>query len=93
MCPFRYTPAFGPLTSVLHSATTMDVESKQKEDGALAQDSSFGETLEGTASHERLDRNFSLLSISAVGIVTGNTWAALGGSIVSLALERIQAIC
>lgn len=29
----------------------------------------------------RLDRNFSLLSICSVGIVTGNTWAALGGSI------------
>ena len=27
------------------------------------------------------DRNFSLLSISAVGIVTGNSWAAIGGSI------------
>lgn len=32
---------------------------------------------------QELDRNFSLLSITAVGIVTGNTWAALGGSIVS----------
>ena len=32
---------------------------------------------------QQLDRNFSLLSISAVGVVTGNTWAALGGSIVS----------
>jgi hypothetical protein len=31
---------------------------------------------------QELDRNFSLFSICSVGIVTGNTWAALGGSIV-----------
>ena len=31
---------------------------------------------------QELDRNFSLLSISAVGIVSGNTWTILGGSIV-----------
>ena len=37
---------------------------------------------------QQLDRNFNLLSISAVGIVTGNTWAALGGSIVSQSSGR-----
>ena len=36
---------------------------------------------------QELDRNFSSLSITAVGIVNGNTWAALGGSIVGLSLE------
>jgi choline transport protein len=35
-----------------------------------------------TGHKQELDRNFSLLSICSVGIVTGNTWAALGGSIV-----------
>ena len=35
---------------------------------------------------QELDRNFSLLSISAVGIVSDNAWAFLGGSIVSLSL-------
>ena len=30
---------------------------------------------------QELERNFSLFSICSVGIVTGNTWAALGGSI------------
>jgi choline transport protein len=30
---------------------------------------------------QEIERNFSLLSICSVGIVTGNTWAALGGSI------------
>ena len=27
----------------------------------------------------QLDRNFSLLSICATGLVVGNTWVALGG--------------
>ena len=71
----------------------MDVDAKRQENGALAHDSSLGEMLDGAPSHEQLDRNFSLLSISAVGIVTGNTWAALGGSIVSLACKVIAAIC
>jgi choline transport protein len=30
---------------------------------------------------QELERNFSLFSVCSVGIVTGNTWAALGGSI------------
>ncbi|KAF1810707.1 amino acid transporter [Eremomyces bilateralis CBS 781.70] len=30
---------------------------------------------------QELERNFSLLSVASVGITTGNTWAALGGSI------------
>jgi choline transport protein len=38
------------------------------------------EVQEGTQTGE-LNRNFSLFSICSVGIVTGNTWAALGGSI------------
>ena len=32
--------------------------------------------------HQQLDRNFSLLSICSLAICTGNTWLALGGSIV-----------
>jgi hypothetical protein len=31
---------------------------------------------------QEVDRNFSLLSITALGIVAGNTWTALGGAIV-----------
>lgn len=50
-------------------------------------DESLGTTAEvvNVGGHKQeLDRNFSLLSISAVGIVNGNTWAALGGSVVGL---------
>lgn len=37
---------------------------------------------------QQLDRNFSLLSICGVGLVSGNTWAALGGTIVSDPTQR-----
>lgn len=42
----------------------------------------LGEVINASGHKQELDRNFSLLSICAVGICTGNTWAALGGSIV-----------
>ena len=50
-----------------------------------------GEVINASGHKQELDRNFSLLSICAVGICTGNTWAALGGSIVSL-IEFIRKI-
>ena len=40
------------------------------------------EILNASGHVQELDRNFSLLSLASVGINTGNTWAALGGSIV-----------
>jgi len=43
-----------------------------------------GEVISASGYKQELDRNFSLLSICAVGIRTDNTWAALGRSIVSL---------
>ena len=53
------------------------------------QDENVGITAEivNAGGHKQeLDLNFSLLSISAAGIVNGNTWAVLGGSIVGLSL-------
>lgn len=41
-----------------------------------------GEVISASGYKQELDRNFSLLSICAVGIRTDNTWAALGRSIV-----------
>jgi choline transport protein len=35
---------------------------------------------------QELDRNFRLINICGLGITTGNTWIALGGSIVCKAL-------
>ena len=42
-----------------------------------------GEELNASGHKQELERNFSLLSLCAIGITTGNVWAALGGSIVS----------
>ena len=51
------------------------------EKGTMAEhDPDFMEANE-TGHIQELERNFSLFSICSVGIVTGNTWAALGGSI------------
>ena len=42
-----------------------------------------GEIINVGGHKQELDRQFSLLSICSVGIVVGNAWTALGGSIVS----------
>lgn len=43
-----------------------------------------GEVINASGHKQQLERQFSLLSICSIGITTGNVWAALGGSIVSL---------
>ncbi|EMD86901.1 hypothetical protein COCC4DRAFT_141061 [Bipolaris maydis ATCC 48331] len=40
------------------------------------------EVLNASGHKQELERNFSLLNLCAIGITTGNVWAALGGSIV-----------
>jgi choline transport protein len=42
----------------------------------------IGQVINSSGHIQELERNFGLLSICSVGICTGNTWAALGGSIV-----------
>jgi hypothetical protein len=37
---------------------------------------------------QELERQFGLLSISAIGIVTGCSWALMGGTIVGLARQH-----
>lgn len=34
---------------------------------------------------QELERNFGLLSVCSLGITSGNTWIALGGTVVSFA--------
>ena len=67
----------------------MGGDTKQHDDVELGNDVATGEVFHDSILEQKLDRNFSLLSISAVGIVTGNTWAALGGSIVSAFLRDV----
>ena len=64
-----------------------------KEKITVGQEYDLDEHLDTTAEEvnagghkQELDTNFSLLSISAVGIVSGNTWTILGGSVVGIPL-------
>jgi hypothetical protein len=47
-------------------------------------ESSTDELINASGHKQELERNFSLLSLTAVAITTGNTWVAIGGSVVSL---------
>ncbi|KAJ5551942.1 SNF2-related protein [Penicillium sp. DV-2018c] len=42
-----------------------------------------GELVNASGHRQELERNFSLLSICAVAVTTGNTWIAQGGSVVT----------
>lgn len=42
---------------------------------------SSGELVNPSGHRQELERNFSLLSICAVAVTTGNTWIAQGGSV------------
>jgi len=66
----------------------MDSEKKVIEDTpSLETDEAVGEVFNASGHKQELDRQFSLLSVCSIGITTGNVWAALGGSIVSLFLN------
>ncbi|KAE8380628.1 amino acid/polyamine transporter I [Aspergillus bertholletiae] len=57
-----------------------------KKAGAIesaAEDQSPGEVINASGHRQELDRNFSLLSICAIAVTTGNTWIAQGGSVVT----------
>jgi len=59
----------------------MDV--KEAQSGEVASSTDGPEELINASGHKQeLERNFSLLSLCAAAITTGNTWVALGGSIV-----------
>ncbi|THV77801.1 amino acid transporter [Aureobasidium pullulans] len=57
-----------------HKLTPYRSEQPEVEEGTI--------TVNTSGHTQELERNFSIVSICAVGIVTGNTWCALGGSIV-----------
>lgn len=61
-----------------------DVEKKVSVESPYEADEEVGEVLNASGHKQELERQFSLLSICSIGITTGNVWAALGGSIVSL---------
>lgn len=60
------------------------VAAEQSSDSTAISNTDTVETREINASGhpQELERNFGLLSICGIGIITGNSWTALGGSIV-----------
>ncbi|EGC41688.1 choline transporter [Histoplasma capsulatum var. duboisii H88] len=46
-----------------------------------AKQSLSGEAVNASGHKQELERNFSLISICAIGITTGNSWTAMGGSL------------
>ncbi|KAJ5901550.1 hypothetical protein N7495_002078 [Penicillium taxi] len=58
-----------------------DIPKKAQVFENTADDSHEGELINASGHHQELDRNFSLLSICAVAVTTGNTWIAQGGSV------------
>lgn len=45
---------------------------------------SAADLINASGHKQELERNFSLLSLCAIAITSGNTWVAIGGSVVSL---------
>lgn len=67
-------------------------ELEPKQAGAIestAEDQSPGELINASGHRQELDRNFSLLSICAVAVTTGNTWIAQGGSVVCCTMSLL----
>lgn len=51
--------------------------------GADRSGSAVAMDINASGHRQELDRNFGLLSICGLAVTSGNTWLALGGSIVS----------
>lgn len=67
---------------------------KEEKPRLEAQDDTIevGEVINASGHKQELERQFSLLSICSIGITTGNVWAALGGSIVSLPSANFSSV-
>jgi hypothetical protein len=65
---------------------SIEYDEKTKASAELAAEdsnSNQGEMVNASGHKQELERNFSLLSICAVAVTTGNTWIAQGGSVVT----------
>lgn len=71
--------SIGQGTQAMHPSEKTDA-SEMSQEATL---SGSAEAINASGHKQELQRNFSLLNICGVGITTGNTWTAIGGSIVS----------
>ncbi|KAJ5259303.1 hypothetical protein N7478_012284 [Penicillium angulare] len=49
----------------------------------VAEEQHQGEVINASGHRQEVDRNFSLISLCAIAVTTGNTWIAQGGSVVT----------
>lgn len=48
-----------------------------------AEEKQEGEQVNASGHRQEVERNFSLISLCAIAVTTGNTWIAQGGSVVT----------
>lgn len=58
---------------------------------ASGENPSDGTLINVSGHKQELQRNFGLISLCGLGITSGNTWIALGGSVVWMSLPPIAA--
>lgn len=51
------------------------------EEAKLPSEVAYGELINASGHVQEVDRNFGLLSLTGFGLVNGNVWPALGGTI------------
>ena len=73
----------------MEQTTSTPKEQIAKHNSAVEDLSSTTVSINALGYAQELDRNFGLLSICAVGIVTGNAWAALGGTFVGSLIDNL----
>lgn len=59
-----------------------DIVEKTQATEEVVSEEYHGELVNASGHKQEVERNFSLLSICAVAVTTGNTWIAQGGSVV-----------
>lgn len=62
----------------LKTENPLDRGASTKQGGTVEE----GVIINASGHQQELSRNFNFLSLCSVGIVTGNSWTAIGGSIV-----------
>jgi choline transport protein len=63
-----------------HTTESSGVEQKGPDEGLI----------NPSGHRQELDRNFHLINICGLGLTSGNTWIAIGGSIVSSFLQTFK---
>ena len=59
------------------------ISEKMQATEPYAEEKQEGEQVNASGHRQEVDRNFSLISLCAIAVTTGNTWIAQGGSVVT----------